>query len=246
MSNTHHMLEAMRRAGRLAAQTLDYIAPYVTEDVTTDYLNELCHDFIVKHGAIPAPLNYHGFPKSICTSINHVVCHGIPSSKRLRSGDIINIDVTVVLDGYHGDTSRMYTIGKPSKLAACLIDTCYESMMRGIETVRPGSFVGDIGAAIQTVAEAKGFSVVRDFCGHGIGLKFHDFPEIRHFGKKGTGVLIEEGMFFTVEPMINAGGYRTKVLPDGWTAVTCDGSLSAQFEHTIVVTKDGFEIMTLS
>lgn len=236
--------EGMRKAGHLAAQTLDFVAPYVKEGVTTQELNDICHQFIIDHGAIPAPLNYRGFPKSICTSVNHVVCHGIPGPKKLQTGDILNIDVTVILDGWHGDTSRMYTVGKPSLKAQRLIEATYEAMMRGIEVVRPGAFTGDIGHAIQNAVEPKGFSVVRDFCGHGIGQIFHTAPEILHYGSPGTGVELKEGMFFTVEPMINAGKFEVKVLKDGWTAVTRDKSLSAQFEHTIGVTATGYEIFT--
>lgn len=238
--------DPMRRAGRLAAQVLDYIEPYVVPGVTTGELDRLCHDFILAHNAIPAPLNYRGFPKSICTSVNHVVCHGIPGDKALANGDIINIDVTVILDGWFGDNSRMYTAGKIGIKAQKLIDTTYEAMMRGIEVVKPGNTFGDIGHAIQSFAEAKGYSVVRDFCGHGIGQVFHTAPDVVHFGRPGEGAQIKEGMFFTVEPMINAGKYAVKVLSDDWTAVTRDKSLSAQFEHTIGVTSTGYEIFTLS
>jgi len=237
--------EGMRKAGDLAARTLDFIEPYVQEGVTTQELNDLCHRFIIDHGAIPAPLNYRGFPKSICTSVNHVVCHGIPGPKNLQTGDILNIDVTVILDGWHGDTSRMYTVGKIPLKAKRLIDATFESMMEGIKTVRPGSFTGDIGHAIQSYVEPLGFSVVRDFCGHGIGQTFHAAPEILHYGKPGTGIELKEGMFFTIEPMINAGKFEVKVLKDGWTAVTRDKSLSAQFEHTIGVTASGYEVFTL-
>lgn len=237
--------EGMRKAGHLAARTLDFITPYVKEGVITQELNDLCHDFIVNHGAIPAPLNYKGFPKSICTSINHVVCHGIPGPKKLQGGDILNIDVTVLLDGWHGDTSRMFAIGKIPLRAQKLIDVTYEAMMRGIEVVRPGAHLGDIGHAIQSFAEAKGFSVVRDFCGHGLGRVFHDAPEVLHYGQPHTGIELKQGMFFTIEPMINAGGYAIKVLSDGWTAVTRDKSLSAQFEHSLGVTDVGYEIFTL-
>jgi methionyl aminopeptidase len=239
--------EGMRRAGRLAAETLDYITPYVEPGITTDALNTLCHDFIIQHKAIPAPLNYHGFPKSICTSVNHVICHGIPGPKKLMNGDILNIDVTVILDGWHGDTSRMFFIGDKINIKAKrLVDVTYEAMMRGIECVKPGNTFGDIGHAIQSFVEKQGFSVVRDFCGHGLGRIFHTAPEVVHFGKPNTGEVIEEGMFFTIEPMINAGGYESKVLQDGWTAVTRDKSLSAQFEHSLGVTKTGCEIFTLS
>jgi methionyl aminopeptidase len=238
--------EAMRKAGRLAAETLDFITPMVKPGVTTETLDKLCHDFIVERGAIPAPLNYRGFPKSICTSINHVVCHGIPGERKLTEGDILNIDVTVILDGWHGDTSRMFYVGKPSLKAQRLVEATYRAMMAGIEVVRPGIKLGDIGHAIQTVAEAERFTVVRDFCGHGIGRIFHDAPSVLHFGKPETGIELRAGMFFTVEPMINAGRWEVKVLDDGWTAVTRDRSLSAQFEHTIAVTADGFEIFTRS
>lgn len=239
--------EKMRKAGKLAAQILDFIAPYVEIGVSTDYLNELCHNKIIENNAIPAPLNYRGFPKSICTSINHVVCHGIPSDKKLKNGDIINIDVTVIVDGWHGDTSRMYYVGEPSIKAKKLVQTTYESMMIGIEQVKPGATVGDIGYAIQNFAENAGYSVVRDYCGHGIGRVFHADPSILHYGKKGSGIVLEEGMFFTVEPMINVGGYKTILSKhDGWTVTTRDKSLSAQFEHTIAVTKNGYEIFTVS
>ncbi len=239
--------EGMRKAGRLGAEVLDFITPYVKPGIMTDELDKLCHDYIIDHKAIPAPLNYRGFPKSICTSINHVVCHGIPGSKTLENGDILNIDVTVILDGWHGDTNRTYYVGDkvPTK-AKLLIDATYESMMRGIEAVKPGATLGDIGHAIQTYAEGKRFSVVRDFCGHGIGKIFHCPPSILHFGKPGIGMKLKKGMFFTIEPMINAGSWETKVLSDGWTAVTKDRSLSAQFEHSLAVTDTGFEIFTLS
>jgi len=240
--------EAMRKAGRLAAEVLDFITPHVVPGITTGALDTLCHDFIVEHGAIPAPLNYKGFPKSICTSINHVVCHGIPDdSKKLSAGDAINIDVTVILDGWHGDTSRMFLVGdKVPVKSKRLTQVTYECMMRGIEAVRPGATLGDIGHAIQVHAEKNRFSVVRDFCGHGIGRVFHDTPSVLHYGEPGDGMVLEEGMFFTVEPMINIGTYEVKILQDGWTAVTKDRQLSAQFEHTIGVTSDGFEIFTQS
>jgi methionyl aminopeptidase len=236
----------MRAAGKLAAETLDYIAPYVEPGVTTGELDRLCHEFIVARGATPAPLGYKGFPKSICTSVNHVVCHGIPGDKRLEDGDIVNIDVTTILDGWHGDTSRMFFVGNVGVRARKLVDTTYEAMMAGLETVKPGMTLGDVGAAIQRVAEGQRFSVVRDFCGHGLGRVFHDAPSILHYGKPGTGMPLRAGMFFTVEPMINAGDWRVKVLADGWTAVTKDRSLSAQFEHSVGVTETGVEIFTLS
>ncbi len=239
--------EGMRRAGLLAAQTLDFITPHVEPGVSTEQLNTLCHDFIVGNAAIPAPLGYRGFPKSICTSVNHVVCHGIPDEKkRLEKGDIVNIDVTVILDGWYGDSSRMYFAGDVGVKARKLVDITYEAMMRGIEVVKPGARLGDIGAAIQSFAESNRFSVVRDFCGHGLGRTFHAAPNILHYGKAGEGLVLQQGMFFTVEPMINAGGFEVKVLKDGWTAVTKDKSLSAQFEHSIGVTATGHEIFTLS
>ncbi len=236
----------MRAAGKLAAETLDYIAPLVKIGVTTGEIDRLCHEFIVKHGARAAPLGYKGYPKSVCTSVNHVVCHGIPGDKQLEDGDIINIDVTVILDGWYGDTSRMFLLGDVGVRAKKLVDTTYEAMMAGIEVVKPGATLGDIGAAIQRVAEGQRFSVVRDFCGHGLGRVFHDSPSILHYGKAGTGMRLQPGMFFTIEPMINAGDWRVKVLADGWTAVTKDRSLSAQFEHSIAVTETGYEIFTLS
>ncbi len=236
----------MRRAGRLAAEVLDFITPYVEPGVTTGELDRLCHEFIADHGAVPAPLNYRGFPKSICTSVNHVVCHGIPGEKRLQEGDVVNIDVTVILDGWHGDTSRMFYLGEVGVKARRLVEVTFDAMLRGIEAVRPGATSGDIGHAIQSYAEAHRYSVVRDFCGHGIGRVFHDAPSILHFGEPGQGTALEPGMFFTIEPMINAGKYEVKILADGWTAVTKDRSLSAQFEHTVAVTEDGHEVFTFS
>jgi methionyl aminopeptidase len=237
----------MRRAGKLAAEVLDYVTDFVQPGVTTEKLNQLCHDFIISHGAVPAPLNYKGFPKSICTSINHVVCHGIPEDRALIEGDIMNIDVTVILDGWYGDTSRMYGVGeKIAVKAKLLMDATYESLMQAIAVVKPGTHLGDIGHAIQSYVEPKRFSVVRDFCGHGIGRTFHTPPSVLHYGDKGRGPQLQAGMFFTIEPMINAGGWQTRVLNDGWTAVTRDKSLSAQFEHTLGVTDDGCEIFTLS
>lgn len=238
--------EGMRKAGRLAAETLDYITEFVVPGVSTGELDQLCHDFILQHNAIPAPLNYRGFPKSICTSINHVVCHGIPGPKTLQKGDAVNIDVTVILDGWYGDTSRMYYAGKPKIKASKLTDVTFEAMWKGIEQVRPGATLGDIGHAIQEFAEGHRYSIVRDFCGHGIGRVFHDAPNVMHYGKPGHGAVLQEGMFFTIEPMINIGRPDVKILEDGWTAVTRDKSLSAQFEHTIGVTKDGYEVFTLS
>lgn len=239
--------EHMRAAGKLAAQTLDHIGAFVEEGVSTERLNQVCHDFIVGNNAVPAPLNYKGFPKSVCTSVNHVVCHGIPNEfKILKKGDIINIDVTVIVNGWYGDSSRMYTVGKISKQAAKLIDVTYEAMMRGIEMVKPGVTLGDIGHVIQNCAHGQRFSVVRDFCGHGIGQEFHACPNVLHYGRPGEGVPLKEGMFFTIEPMINAGHAEVRIMPDGWTAVTRDHSLSAQWEHTLGVTATGFEIFTLS
>jgi len=238
--------EGMRRAGRLAAATLDFITPHVVPGVRTDELDRLCEEFIRDHGAVPAPLGYKGYPKATCISINHVVCHGIPGEKRLQDGDIANIDVTVILDGWYGDTSRMFMCGNVPIKARKLVEVTYDAMMRGIAAVKPGATLGDIGWAIQSYAEAHRFSVVRDFCGHGLGRVFHDAPSILHFGQPGRGEVLREGMFFTIEPMINAGRYDVKVLSDGWTAVTRDKSLSAQFEHSIGVTKDGCEIFTLS
>ena len=238
--------EGMRKAGRLAAETLDFITPHIVPGVTTGELDRLCHEFILEHGAVPAPLNYRGFPKSICTSINHVVCHGIPGDRRLIDGDILNIDITVILDGWYGDSSRMYPVGKVGVKARKLMDVTYDALMRGIAVIRPGATLGDIGEAIQTFAESHRFSVVRDFCGHGLGRVFHAPPSVLHYGRRGEGPVLKEGMFFTVEPMINAGRWEVKLLADGWTAVTKDRSLSAQFEHSIGVTADGCEIFTLS
>jgi methionyl aminopeptidase len=236
----------MREAGRLAAETLDMITPHVKPGVTTAQLDTLCHDFITAHGAVPAPLNYRGFPKSTCISINHVVCHGIPGERRLADGDILNIDVTVILDGWHGDTSRMYVAGTPGTRARMLLNVTYESLMRGLAAVRPGATLGDVGYAIQSYVEQQRFSVVRDFCGHGIGRRFHEAPNVLHFGKPGEGPVLKPGMFLTVEPMVNAGRPEVKVLDDGWTAVTRDRSLSAQYEHMIGVTETGYENFTLS
>ena len=239
--------EAMRKAGRLAAEVLDFIAPHVVPGVATGELDRLCHDYIVDRNAVPAPLNYRGFPKSICTSVNRVVCHGIPDDdKKLTAKDIVNIDITVILEGWHGDTSRMFWLGEVPRKAARLTDVTYEAMMRGIAAVRPGATLGDIGHAIQSYAEGERCSVVRDFCGHGIGRIFHDAPSVLHYGRPGSGLELQEGMFFTIEPMINLGGPETRILADGWTAVTKDRSLSAQFEHTLAVTADGHEIFTLS
>jgi methionyl aminopeptidase len=240
-------LIGMRRAGKLAAEVLDMIAEHVQPGITTGELNQLCHDMIIGAGAIPAPLGYRGFPKSICTSVNHVVCHGIPGDLRLKDGDIVNIDVTVIVDGWHGDTSRMYWAGQPTIKAKRLCQITYEAMMLGIQQVKPGNTVGHIGHAIQTYAEKHGFSVVRDYCGHGLGKVFHTAPNILHYGQPGEGPVLKEGMFFTVEPMINAGAYDTLLSRhDGWTVTTRDKSLSAQFEHSLAVTADGYEIFTES
>ena len=240
-------LEKMRIAGRLTSQVLDMIEPHVLPGVTTQALDERCHNFIVDElSAIPAPLNYRGFPKSICTSVNHVVCHGIPGEKKLKNGDIINIDITVIKDGFHGDSSRMFTVGQPPILAKRLIDTTKLCLMKGIEAVKPGARLGDIGAIIQSLAEAQGFSVVREYCGHGIGRGFHEDPQVLHYGKPGEGIEITPGMTFTIDPMINAGRAQTKLLSDGWTVVTKDHSLSAQWEHTIAVTDSRVEILTVT
>jgi len=236
----------MRRAGALAAACLDMIAPHVRPGVTTEELDRLCATFILDHGAVSAPLHYRGFTKSICTSVNHVVCHGIPGPKTLNDGDIVNIDVTPLLDGWHGDSSRMYYAGAVSRKAQRLCEVTYEAMMRGVAAIKPGATLGDIGHAIQSFAEAERFSVVRDFCGHGTGRIFHDAPNVVHYGRPGEGLVLKPGMIFTVEPMINAGKFQVKLLPDGWTAVTKDRSLSAQFEHSVGVTESGVEIFTLS
>ncbi len=238
---------AMRKAGRLAAEVLDYITPYVLPGAVTGELDAMCDRFTREHGAISAPLGYRGYPKSTCISVNHVVCHGIPGDKNLEDGDIANIDITVILDGWYGDTSRMFFVGDKINLKARrLVDVTYEAMMRGISAVKAGATLGDIGHAIQSFAEEARFSVVRDFCGHGLGRIFHTEPSVLHFGKAGEGEILRAGMFFTIEPMINAGRYEVKVLKDGWTAVTKDKSLSAQFEHSVAVTETGVEIFTLS
>ena len=237
---------AMRRAGKLAAETLDMITAHVRPGISTGEIDKLCHDYMVERGAIPATLGYRGYTKSSCTSVNHVVCHGIPGDRVLVDGDIINIDVTVILDGWHGDSSRMYVAGEASTKAKLLMDVTYEAMMKGIAAIRPGATLGDIGHAIQVHVEKHRFSVVRDFCGHGIGRHFHEPPNILHFGRPGEGPKLKPGMFFTVEPMVNAGRPEVKILDDGWTAVTRDRSLSAQFEHMVAVTDNGVEIFTLS
>ncbi|MDF2529702.1 MAG: methionine aminopeptidase [Gammaproteobacteria bacterium] len=240
-------IEKMRIAGRLAAEVLEMIGPHVQAGMTTDELNKICHDYIVNvQKAIPAPLNYRGFPKSICTSVNHVVCHGIPSDKKLKNGDIVNIDVTVIKDGYHGDTSKMFQVGEVSILAKRLCQITYECMWKGISIVKPGTRIGDIGHIIQKHAESNYFSVVREYCGHGIGIVFHEEePQILHYGEAGTGMTLKPGMTFTIEPMINAGKKEIKHMPDNWTVVTKDHSLSAQWEHTVLVTETGCEVLTL-
>ena len=238
--------EQIKNAGSLAADTLDEVTHYVKPGITTEKLDKICYDFIRDNGGYSAPLFYRGFPKSCCTSVNHVVCHGIPASKYLKDGDIINIDVTTIVNGWHGDTSRMFFIGDVSIKSKNLVSATYNSMMKGISIIKSGIHLGDIGATIQSYVERKGFSVVRDFCGHGIGKIFHEPPNILHYGKKGEGAKLETGMIFTVEPMINEGIYNTKILKDGWTAVTKDKLLSAQFEHTVGVTEDSFEIFTKS
>ncbi len=243
---TPEQIEQMRVAGRLAAEVLEVVKPHVKPGVTTEELDDICREHILKvQQAIPANVGYKGFPKTICTSVNHVICHGIPShSKILKDGDIVNIDVTVIKDGWHGDTSRMYYVGKPDVRAQRLCTVTFEAMMLGIEQVRPGATLGDIGFAIQRHVEGNGFSVVREYCGHGIGTVYHEDPQVLHYGQRGSGLQLREGMTFTVEPMVNAGKPQTRLLPDGWTVVTKDHSLSAQWEHTIAVTDKGFEILT--
>jgi methionyl aminopeptidase len=236
----------MREAGRLAAEVLDMIGAHVVPGVTTEELDRLCYEHIVNvQGTIPANLNYRGFPKTICSSVNHVVCHGIPNDRKLKSGDIINIDVTVIKDGFHGDTSRMYYVGKPPVAAQRLTEVCFEAMWRGIRTVKPGARLGDIGHAIQEYVESLSFSVVREYCGHGIGRIYHEDPQVLHYGDSGTGLELQQGMTFTVEPMVNAGKRHVRLLPDGWTVVTKDHSLSAQWEHTCLVTETGVDVLTL-
>ncbi len=245
-------IEHMRIAGRLAAEVLDFIGPQIRAGMSTAEIDRLCHDYMVnQQGTVPAPLNYTPpgytpYPKSICTSVNHVVCHGVPGEKKLKNGDIVNVDVTVICNGFHGDTSRMFFVGPPSIQARRLAEITYECMWRGIRAVKPGNTLGDIGHAIQTHAEKHGFSVVREFCGHGIGRKFHEEPQILHYGRPGMGLRLEAGMIFTVEPMINAGKADIRQLADGWTIVTKDHSLSAQWEHTVLVTETGHEVLTVS
>lgn len=238
-------IQKMRVAGKLAAEVLEMIEPYVQAGISTDELNDICHNYIVnEQKAVPAPLNYRGFPKSICTSINHVICHGIPNDKKLKNGDIINIDITVIKDGYHGDTSKMFQVGEVSLQASRLVKIARECLLKGIELVKPGTSLGDIGYAIQSYAEGLRLSVVREYCGHGIGNVFHEEPQVLHYGKPNTGMILEAGMTFTIEPMINAGKRHTKLLSDNWTVITKDRSLSAQWEHTILVTPTGAEILT--
>ncbi|HXY76933.1 MAG TPA: type I methionyl aminopeptidase [Steroidobacteraceae bacterium] len=238
--------QKMRIAGRLAAEVLDMIEEHVVPGVTTEELDRICHDYIVNvQRSVPANLNYRGFPKTICTSVNHVVCHGIPNDRRLKAGDIVNIDVTVIRDGFHGDTSRMYFVGKAPSHAQRLADTCFAAMWRGIETVRPGAQLGDIGHAIQSYVESHDYSVVREYCGHGIGRVYHEDPQVLHYGEPGTGLELRPGMTFTIEPMVNAGRRHVRLLPDGWTVVTKDHSLSAQWEHTVLVTDAGVDVLTL-
>ncbi len=238
--------EGLRKAGKVAAHILDYITPFVQVGITTAELDKLCHEEILRNNAIPACLGYNGYPNATCISLNHVICHGIPSQRKLVNGDILNIDVTVIVNGWYGDTSRMYVVGKPSNKAKELIEVTYNALMIAIDLVRPGIRLGDIGHAIQSYVEGKKFSVVRDYCGHGTGKIFHDEPAVLHFGKSGTGLELEPGYVFTIEPMINVGTYRTRLLSDGWTVISADRSLSAQFEHTMGVTEDGCEIFTNS
>ncbi len=238
--------DKMRMAGRLAADVLDMVGDYVKPGITTNEINELCHKYITEvQGAVPAPLNYRGFPKSVCTSVNHVVCHGIPGDRKLKSGDAVNIDVTVIKDGFHGDTSRMFFAGKPSIQAQRLAQVAYDGMWLGINELAPGKRLGDVGAAIQKFVEKNRCSVVREYCGHGIGRGFHEEPQVLHYGTRGTGLELKPGMTLTVEPMVNAGKAAVKLLPDGWTVVTKDHSLSAQWEHTVLITEDGYEVLTL-
>ena len=244
--NIKENFNKIRIAGTLAANTLDEVTTHIKPGITTDKIDKICYEFIRDHGGYSAPLYYRGFPKSCCTSANHIICHGIPGNKELREGDIVNVDVTAIVDGWHGDTSRMFTIGEVSVKAKNLIMETFNSMMKGISIIKEGISTGDIGFEIQNYIESKGYSVVRDFCGYGIGTKFHEQPNILHYGKKNTGTEIKQGMIFTVEPMINFGKYDTKVLDDGWTAVTKDKTLSAQFEHTVGVTHTGYEIFTES
>lgn len=238
-------IQAMRPACQIAANTLVMIAPHIKAGISTNEINALVHEYTLAQGGIPAPLNYHGFPKSVCTSINHVVCHGIPDDKKLKDGDIINVDVTTIIDGWHGDTSQTFFVGQPKVRAQKLVETARQALQIGIDTVQVGATLGDIGCAIQSFVESQRFSVVREYCGHGIGRVFHEDPQVLHYGKAGTGMVLKEGMVFTIEPMVNAGKHPVKVLGDGWTVVTRDRSLSAQFEHTLAITGNGVEILTL-
>lgn len=243
---TPEEIEQLRIAGALAAKVLEMITPHVQPGVSTEELDRICHDYIVNtQRVIPANVGYHGYPKTICASVNHVVCHGIPSEKKiLKRGDIVNIDVAIIKDGWHGDTSRMYCVGDPGPLARRLVNTTYEAMLAGIKAVRPGATLGDVGHAIQRIAQREGFSIVRDYCGHGIGRKYHEAPQVLHYGRGGEGLTLVPGMVFTIEPMINAGKAATTSLPDGWTVVTKDRSLSAQWEHMVVVTEEGYDVLT--
>ena len=241
---TEEEIKLMKESCRLAAEVLLMIEPYVKPGVTTERLDQICHDYIVAKGAVPSPLNYRGFPKSICSSVNEEICHGIPSDRKLRNGDIVNLDITTYLNGFHGDTSRTFFVGSPRKKAAKLVEVCKEALQRGIEIVKPGAKLGDIGATIQNFAESHGYSIVREFCGHGIGANFHEEPQILHYGKFGEGLEIKKGMVFTIEPMLNLGKPDLKILSDKWTAVTQDGEISAQFEHTLYVTENGVDVMT--
>lgn len=241
---TDDEIALMRKTCKLAAQTLLMIEPYVKPGVTTNQLNDICHEFIIKNNALPSPLNYRGFPKSICTSINDVICHGVPSDRKLRNGDIVNLDITTYLDGFHGDSNQTFFVGSPRALTQKLVDVTRESLQKSIDVVRPGAHLGDIGAAIQEYVEPHGFSVVREFCGHGIGRNFHEEPQVLHVGRYGEGVELKKGMIFTIEPMINVGKPDLRILSDKWTAVTDDGSMSAQFEHTILVTETGHDVLT--
>lgn len=239
--------DKMRVAGRLAADVLDMIGEHIRPGVTTDQLNEICHHYITEvQDAIPAPLNYRGFPKSICTSVNHVVCHGIPGERKLKNGDALNIDITVIKDGFHGDTSRMFFVGKPGVQAQRLADVAFDGMWHGINELAAGKYLGDVGAAVQNHVEKNRFTVVKEYCGHGIGRVFHEDPQVLHYGKAGTGMELQAGMTLTVEPMVNAGKAAVRLLPDGWTVVTKDHSLSAQWEHTVLITESGYEVLTLS
>jgi methionyl aminopeptidase len=243
---TAEEIEKMRVAGRLAADVLEMIGPHVQAGVSTDELDRICHDYIVnEQQAIPAPLNYHGFPKSICTSVNHQVCHGIPGGKVLKNSDIVNIDITVIKDGFHGDTSKMFFVGQPTVIGKRVSQVAHTALWKGIDLVRPGTTLGDIGHTIQSFVESEGFSVVREYCGHGIGREFHEDPQVLHYGTAGSGTVLQEGMCFTIEPMVNAGKRHVKLLPDKWTVVTKDRKPSAQWEHTILVTSDGHEVLTL-